>query len=64
MHLHTEASALEAEAATWELLLHMYADTRKMYPAGTGGQQTATKTVRLHQFMPSAHHGACLAFAQ
>ncbi|KAL3133860.1 hypothetical protein ABBQ32_008326 [Trebouxia sp. C0010 RCD-2024] len=48
LHLQSEASALEAEAATWELLLHMYADTRKMYPAGTGGQQTAIKTVH-HQ---------------
>lgn len=51
MHLQAEASALEAEAATWELLLHMYADTRKMYPAGTGGQQTAVKTVRLQCIM-------------
>ena len=45
MHLQAEAGALEAEAATWELLLHMYANTHKVYPAGTGGQQTAIKTV-------------------
>lgn len=45
MHLQAEASALEAEAATWELLLHMYAETHRTYPAGIGGQQTATNTV-------------------
>ena len=45
MHLQAEASSLEAEAATWELLLHMYAKTHRTYPAGTGGQQTATNTV-------------------
>lgn len=57
MHLQSEASALEAEAATWELLLHMYADTRKMYPAGTGGQQTAIKTVSLHHLCQICLHG-------
>lgn len=48
MHLQAEATALEAEAATWELLLHMYAETHRTYPAGTGGQQTAIKTVSFH----------------
>lgn len=51
MHLQAEASALEAEAATWELLLHMYAETHRTYPAGTGGQQTAINTVSFQYSM-------------
>ena len=46
MHLQAEASSLEAEAATWKLLLHMYARTNKTYPGGGGGQQTSVPTVR------------------
>lgn len=45
MHLHNEATALEAEAATWKLLVHLYAQTSKVYPAGLGGQMTALPTV-------------------
>ncbi|KAL0028314.1 hypothetical protein WJX79_009606 [Trebouxia sp. C0005] len=45
MHLQAEASVLEAEAATWTLLLHMYARTNKTYPGGRGGQQTSVPTV-------------------
>jgi len=47
MHLQAEASVLEAEAATWTLLLHMYARTNKTYPGGRGGQQTSVPTVCL-----------------
>lgn len=47
MHLQAEASVLEAEAATWTLLLHMYARTNKTYPGGRGGQQTSVPTVSL-----------------
>ena len=45
MHLQAEASVLEAEAATWTLLVHMYARTNKTYPGGRGGQQTSVPTV-------------------
>ena len=45
MHLQAQASTLEAEAATWKLLYHMYARMKKTYPAGTGGVQTAVPTV-------------------
>ncbi|KAL0039521.1 hypothetical protein WJX77_000542 [Trebouxia sp. C0004] len=45
MHLQAEARVLEAEAATWTLLLHMYARTNKTYPGGRGGQQTSVPTL-------------------
>ena len=49
MHLQSEATALEAEAATWKLLCHLYANTKQTYPAGVGGHTTAVETVNAPQ---------------
>ena len=49
MHLQSEATTLEAEAATWKLLCHLYANTKQTYPAGVGGYTTAVETVSVPQ---------------
>ena len=49
MHLQSEAATLEAEAATWKLLCHLYANTKQTYPAGVGGHTTAVETVSAPQ---------------
>ena len=38
---------LEAEAATWKLLSHLYGHNESKYPAGFGGRSTAVDTVSI-----------------
>lgn len=47
MHLQSEAVTSEAEAATWKLLSHLYANTTNTYPAGVGGCTTAVESVSI-----------------
>ncbi len=38
LRLQEQAAALEAEAATWQLLWHLHGVRDAAFPAGTGGQ--------------------------
>lgn len=60
LRLKEQAAALEAEAATWQLLWHLYGTDDSSFPAGTGGARAAgakpTVTQRIGAILADKEH--------